>query len=578
MKTQATRSAGFPVLLSAFLLAAAPSSGAGDSEFSPASRVTAVTVYRDSALVTREARLSLPPGDHRVLLKEIPAVADPDSVRIQGTSTEEMSIGGVEVSQEFRQPDLTPEYRSLEKEVLDLGSQLSALDDRQKSIDSLREFLGSLKASAGQQSSKDLLAQGFAVESWQKAFDFLSTRLNGLAEEQRGMGAKRKDLSDRIEVARQKLSQVASQGGIQRWTAAVLVSAPRGGEVTLKASYLAHSASWLPIYDARLDPAAGKVEMIWLSQLTQNTGEDWKGVTVTLSTTRPAAGIDLPKLATLQVVPRAVPPSPQIAALPILGSDYQDVLTLAPGVTDAEKKASPSIHGARDTEVVRMEAASAPAPVPTAEAGAARREAAVTFDLPGRLDIPSDAQPHKHRIASREMEGKIEYQSVPSLVPAVYLVARVTLPGEVPLLPGRVQHFVGPDLVGSSWMTGRAGGEEFPLSFGPDDRLKAERKLVATKVDHRGKDDETDTRFVTTLENRLGREALIEMKDQIPVSGDERITVSLDSLETTPGFTTDPNEPGILTWKVAVPSGAKKEVVLRYRVRAPRAMPLAGLP
>ena len=82
---------------------------------------------------------------------------------------------------------------------------------------------------------------------------------------------------------------------------------------------------------------------------------------------------------------------------------------------------------------------------------------------------------------------------------------------------------------------------------------------------------------VQTLENRLDRDAAIELKDQIPVSADERIAVTLDSQETAPGFTTDPNEPGILTWKISVPKGAKKEMVLRYRVRAPRGVPLSGL-
>jgi uncharacterized protein (TIGR02231 family) len=266
-----------------------------------------------------------------------------------------------------------------------------------------------------------------------------------------------------------------------------------------------------------------------------------------------------------------------MSGLPVLGKDYQDVLTLAPGVTDVNNSGNPNVHGARESEVLAAESAPAPAPMEMPEASAGRRDVAVTFDLLGELDIPSDAQPHKHRIASREMDGTMEYHSIPRLVPAVYLVAKVTLPGEVPLLPGRVQHFVGPDMVGSSWMADRAGGEEFPLSFGPDDRLKAERKQVSMKVDHKGKDDETDTRFVTTLENRLGRDAAIELKDQIPVSGDERITITLDSQDTTPGFTIDPNEPGILTWKITVPKGAKKEMVLRYRVRAPRGLPLSGL-
>ena len=572
MKTEATRPGGSLSILSLLLAAALPVCAAA-AEVSPSSHVTEVVVYRDGALVTREARLTLPPGDHRVLLKEIPAVADPGSVRITGTGTAGMGIGGVEVSREFREPDLTPEYRALEEELQHLTRQQAALDDRQKSIESLREFLGSLKATAGQESSRDLLTRGFAVESWQKAFEFLSVRLNGLAEEQRKMAPERKALSEKIEVARRKLSQIASQGGIQRWTATVLVSAPRGGETTLKATYLAHSASWAPMYDARLDAATGKVEMIWQSQVTQNTGEDWKGVTVTLSTTRPAAGIDLPKLATLQVRPAIVVRREVAKAAPgAAGRDMALEFTDSGAVLASE--AGPGVRGG----MVNMEPPPPPpVPMEMPEAEAGRRDVAVTFDLPGKLDIPSDAQPHKHRIASREMDGKIEYHSIPRLVPAVYLVARVTLPGEVPLLPGRVQHFVGPDLVGSSWMTDRSGGEEFPLSFGPDDRLKAGRKLVSMKVDHKGKDDETDYRFVTTLENRLDRDAAIELKDQIPVSADERIAVTLESQETAPGFTTDPNEPGILTWKITVPKGTQKEMVLRYRVRAPRGVPLSGL-
>ncbi len=43
-----------------------------------------------------------------------------------------------------------------------------------------------------------------------------------------------------------------------------------------------------------------------------------------------------------------------IADLPILGRDYQDILTLAPGVTDVNHTGNPNIHGARDTDVVTL--------------------------------------------------------------------------------------------------------------------------------------------------------------------------------------------------------------------------------
>src|SRR5437867_8996108 len=43
-----------------------------------------------------------------------------------------------------------------------------------------------------------------------------------------------------------------------------------------------------------------------------------------------------------------------IDARPILGRDYQDVLTLAPGVSDVDGDGNPTIHGSRDTDVITL--------------------------------------------------------------------------------------------------------------------------------------------------------------------------------------------------------------------------------
>jgi len=574
-----------PVVLLLLLSAAAPFTGATlAAEFTPESRVVEVTVYRQAALVTRETRLTLPPGSHRIILSGLPSVADPDSVRVNGTGSAGIEIGGVEVQREFRQPSLTPEYRQVERELDDLNHQMSLVNDRRQSIAALREFLGGLKASGGQGSSKDVLTRGFAVESWQKAFDFFSSRLDALSLEERSLDTKQRDLGQRLEVARGKQSQMVSQGGIQRWTAAVMVSAPRGGDLALRASYLATGATWQPLYDARLDPATEEVKISWQAQVFQTTGEDWKEVAVTLATTQPSAGIDLPALASLNLtLPQRVVStltsfnSEYIDSLPILGRNHQDVLRLAPGVADVDTDGNPVIHGARDTDVATLADEAKTLPIQFALASADRHEAAVTFILPGPLDIPSDGQPHKHLIATREMQAKIEHRAVPQIVPGVFLVATVKLPGDVPILQGKVQHFVGSDLVGSSVTVGRAAGEEFALSFGTDDRLKAERKQIQKRVERHGKDDEVAYRFVTTLENHLGRDGVIEVKDRIPVSDDERIEIALDDETTTVGAASDPNEPGILTWKVPVPKGAKREIDLVYRVRAPRGVVVAGL-
>ena len=43
-----------------------------------------------------------------------------------------------------------------------------------------------------------------------------------------------------------------------------------------------------------------------------------------------------------------------ISGLPVLGRDYQDVLSLAPGVTDVDGTGNPNIHGARDTDMITL--------------------------------------------------------------------------------------------------------------------------------------------------------------------------------------------------------------------------------
>jgi outer membrane receptor protein involved in Fe transport len=57
---------------------------------------------------------------------------------------------------------------------------------------------------------------------------------------------------------------------------------------------------------------------------------------------------------TESVVTSTVFSSEFISGLPVLGRDYQDVLSLAPGVTDVNNTGNPNIHGARDTDVVTL--------------------------------------------------------------------------------------------------------------------------------------------------------------------------------------------------------------------------------
>src|SRR5213593_2997111 len=98
----------FVAMFATVTVAGSLAAGPAAAEFTPASRVIEVTVYRQAALVTREARVALPPGDHRVILTGLPDIADPSSVRVSGSGSAGIQIGGLEVRQDFGQPNLSP--------------------------------------------------------------------------------------------------------------------------------------------------------------------------------------------------------------------------------------------------------------------------------------------------------------------------------------------------------------------------------------------------------------------------------------------------------------------------------------
>lgn len=542
------------------------------------SRITVVTVHPQHAMVTREAVIEITRGEHRIIINDLPAQIDPASVRIQGRGTPGLTIRGVEVRSLHQEPEMSEEISALEAEILDLTRRHTLALERKKSIGVVRDFVTGLKAAAAETSSRDLLPHGFAVADWNRAVEFLSGHLDRLAEEEQGVDRNYGDLSRHLVAARARLAQTASQRTLQRFAAEIGVSATAAGTARLSLTYLVAGAFWAPLYDARLDPIRGKVTIDGLARITQTTGEDWNDVTLALTTSQPLAGIDLPRLASLrlvdpsrgrnqggfvQIVDGAVT-SEFIGSLPVLGKSYQDVLTLSSGVHDADGKGQPNIHGARDTDVLLT------------HAEAIGGEVTTVFTLPGRLDIPSDGQPHQHLIASREVDGVVEYHCVPVMSPEVFLVARFTLPDDFPLLQGRMAHFVDGDLVGHSAITGHSGGEELTVSFGPEARLRAERRDTLLKTSRRGRDEERDRKVVTTLRNYLGRPATVHLSDRVPVSGDDRIDIIINRDETTEPLPADPVEPGILRWDLNVPVAGRADIMLRYRVRAPAGLLPAG--
>ena len=91
------------------------------------------------------------------------------------------------------------------------------------------------------------------------------------------------------------LKQTQSPSPQESFNLTVGIETAGTGEFELEVSYVVNRASWKPLYDIRVDSKSKSVNLGYLAQITQNTGEDWTNVNLTLSTAKPGSGNLPPK-------------------------------------------------------------------------------------------------------------------------------------------------------------------------------------------------------------------------------------------------------------------------------------------
>ena len=114
----------------------------------------------------------------------------------------------------------------------------------------------------------------------------------------RDVAQQRRELARQITKVTNDLNAMRSSRPRERYLTSVEVEARTAGELTLDVTYVVNSAAWQALYDirAQLDGEAQDVQWSYLAQVTNNTGEDWNDVALTLSTARPALASIRPEL------------------------------------------------------------------------------------------------------------------------------------------------------------------------------------------------------------------------------------------------------------------------------------------
>jgi len=531
------------------------------AEIKTDSTIKAVTIYPDSAKIVRVSTIKLEAGEHDVIINNLPINLNESSLRVSGESQGSISLGSVELLQNYQEDVVQEQERDIRKSIDVLQ------DERREITDALtrshKQFEYIQRMALGESSNKKKNKTGYnhegsdgtyknlPLEKWQEAWQTLDTATAIVQEKTRTAEKALKVLDKKIKKLKRDLQQVAVNQRVTR-TARLHVKSDSTTELKLKLTYQIHGAQWEPVYDADLNTSTGKIELKTLAQISQRTGEDWKGVDVTLSTLRPSAGTQLPDLNSwvLDFMPEVVATSPMMQR----------------GMLKKQKMERMDAEVMAEIEASEMAMA---VPVPMKEMVQEQSQLVSTdfsaeYKVPGVVSLDSGSNKRRFALTSQNYNADVRLASAPRQDPRAMILAKTTHTGESPLLAGSLSLYRNGSFVGNTFLQQKLSGEELKLSFGEDDKVKIKFLPVPDKKRKDGllfgKKKVVERHYQLSIHSNHDKPFEISLYDILPVAANEDIKVKL--LGDAPTKKNIEDKEGVVSWERTLEP--KQDIKLKY--------------
>lgn len=490
--------------------------------------LTNVQVYLQSAKLTHQGNIPLVLGSQTVIITGLASEMDESSMQLAGNAQIEILS-----YQLLREP-----LRSAVK-PLALAPLIDSLEQLQFDIDLLRanrevlvqeqQLILANKAIGGQ--------QGVTVDQLQKMADFYRVRLQDLnlklaksQNELNQLSSKSKALKAKIEKLRQDLPLFEVHLEVQ-------LNCLKAGQHTFEFSYLSDASFWEPTYEIRSAGMAKPLHIALNAKITQQTGLDWEGVQIRISTSLPQSNTSKPVL------------SPWILdfyeAVQMYGdADGQKPMRMSADEQLGEPTQAKLNNFTRSTSFLNLEY------------------------LPNQKFTVKTAKAEIIPLEAHVLAVQYKHYAAPRLNKETYLMALVSGWDSLRLLPGNATVFFEQTLISRSWIDFSAINDTLELALGTDKAVKIDFKEQLSFTDQRRITQQQRKQMQYTLEIRNGHNKPIELilEDQVPVSVQSEILVEeLDLADATHNLQT-----GKLRWELFIGPKEVKKLSYGFTVKYPK--------
>jgi hypothetical protein len=538
------------------------------------SKIVAVTVYPDSALVTREVEVPAGAGVLELVVTPLPQHTINSSLYSEGSD-------GIRVlSTRFRtrpvREDTREEVRKLEEEIRTLQRKAASLQAdikaQTENMALIAKLEGYTAASTTHATAQGKLDSKETIELAKYLMDGRATKTAEMTKLQQEV----QDNAEKMEFASRKLREMTAGTSKTERDAVIVVDKTNNGPGKVRLNYLVSAATWHPAYKLR----AGKdlkdpVQLEYLAAVTQQTGEDWSGVDLTLSTAQPMLNAAPPDLRALAVnvvskntdltalAPMPIPQPPgskggigqpqgpgqlgQIGQLGNLGGQFANpygranAKDLQEAVQQLKKQAQDennvrntmaandifnfagNIDQARDLTLDPHEVVK-----PLNKGGRAPKNEgpSVTFHLNSKLSIPTRNDEQVIEVARVDLAPEYFYKAVPVLTTHIYKQANLTNKKFV-ILPGEATMYNDKDFVGRMSMPLVAIGEQFTVGFGAEPQIQVQRQMTDKRREMKGGNQILTYEYRILINSFKPERVKLQVWDRLPQAENETLNVTL---------------------------------------------------
>lgn len=583
-------------VLAAFLLLVVGSLRAQESkEVSVNAPIDAVKIHLEGAEVTHRESISLTAGRQTIVFKNL-------SPKLYEKTIQLALTGGVKILSISTQTDYlnrredSPKIKQLRDSSENLRIEIRQTADEIAAYQQERDLLRANQGTKG-------LDNDLSLDALQKAADFFRQRMLNINQmvsklERRQEEQYRKLFDLKLQMYELNANQIALA------EIAVVVETKTAVSSQAELKYIVGDAGWAAVYDLYAGETSKPIQLGYRGMAYNNTGVDWKEVKLTLSTADPLQSAMQPTLAVwnlqnsgsnlYQIEQQRISKSQsynnfqdQVANYDLNDNNrannvfqdskrgksykiqtneqqYKSSISIVQQIMGEDYK---SQFNYNTDAFQKYQLRNKPSPDVTFG----------TIDLPDfnadfeiveRYTIPSDKKPYSIEIASHSFNAEYSYLCVPKIDEHVYLIARILDWEELNFISGTVNIYNNNKFITQSALNVNSLSDTLFVSLGRENNITVKRTKVkaSSKKQTFGSSKTITAGYEIALRNAKSTPINIEIQDQVPISDDKDVTVTL----TERGAAEYDDRKGFLIWKSQIGAGETKTFNFAFSVKAPK--------